>query len=185
MTRSRIWGFVLTALTAGMSAQPAAQAGGGVTAVTLPKAALSMEVSNDQRTLLAPGAGQRFLWVTTTVSGAPQTIDLTKVVLVSGADSFKLLGVDSAFDGDPKQFSMIAPVVAKGGKTLEPFEETRSVGTISFAFTPGKTAALKVITPPQSFCLLFIVPQSFRTGQINGLGAKPLTLPALAATTRP
>jgi len=101
---------------------------------------------------------------------------------VSGATSSPLIGVDSAWDGDPKQFSMIAPVrLVKTGSLSDPLEESRSEGTLSFAFTPGKMAALKVLTPPASFCLLFSVPKTFKTGTVSGLGAAPLALPALAA----
>jgi hypothetical protein len=157
-----------------------AQAGAGAT-VKLDRAALSPEVSNDQREVLVPGAGKQFLWVAATLSGAPQVVDLTKVTLVSGPDKASLIGVDSAFGGEAKQFSMIAQAHSKDGKVLEPLEETRSVGSIGFAFTPGKSAVLKVNVPPQSFCLLFIVPKAFRTGTISGLGAKALQLPALAA----
>jgi hypothetical protein len=113
------------------------------------------------------------------VEGAPQTIDLTKVAIASTGTSSPLIGVDSAWDGDPKQFSMIAPVtLVKTGKLSDPMEETRSEGTISFAFTPGKTATLKVLTPPVSFCILFSVPKAFKTGSVSGLGAAPLPLPA-------
>ncbi len=157
----------------------------GAAAVKLDKAGLAAEIKNDQRVLLVPGAGKRFLWVTATASGAAQSLDLTKVILAAGSGTFPLIGVDSAWDGEPKQFSMIARASAKDGRALEPLEESRSVGTIGFAFSPGKSAVLKVITPPQSFCLLFAVPDSFRTGQIGGLGAKPIPLPPLAADARP
>ncbi len=153
--------------------------------VTLDRAAQSAEATNDQRQALVPDPGKRFLWVAATLSGAPKDIDLTKVTLVGGSDKASLIGVDSAFGGEPKQFSMIAPARSKDGKLLEPLEETRSIGTIGFAFTPGKVATLKVIGPPQSFCLLFSVSHGFRTGTISGLGAKALPLPALAATGHP
>jgi hypothetical protein len=104
--------------------------------------------------------------------------------VTSGAASYALIGVDSAFDGDPSQFSMIAPFKLKdGGKMTEPYEETKSVGTIAFAYTPGKLATVKVNTPPVSFCLLFAVPATFKTGQVTGLGAAALPLPALAPGT--
>jgi hypothetical protein len=151
--------------------------------VTLVRAALAPQATNDQRTAIAPAARQAFLWVTAMADGA-QAIDLTKVAVVSGPASSPLIGVDSAWDGDPKQFSMIAPVLlVKTGKLSDPLEETRSEGTLSFAFTPGKAATLKVLTPPASFCLLFSVPKAFKTGTVRGLGAAPLALPALAAAT--
>lgn len=179
----KITGRVLLAVSVSLFSETGllfAQAGAGPT-VTLDRAALSAEVSNDQREVLVPGPGKSFLWVSATLSGAPLDIDLTKVTLVGGSGKAALIGVDSAFGGDPKQFSMIAQARSKDGKVLEPLEETRSVGTIAFAFSPGKAATLKVIRPPQSFCLLFSVPQNFRAGTISGLGAKTLQLPALAA----
>lgn len=178
---------LVLAMSVALGSEPGfllAQAGAGPT-VTLDRAALSPEVSNDQREGLAPGAGKRFLWVAATLSGVPHVVDLTKVALVSGSEKIPLIGVDSAFGGEAKQFSMIAQARSKDGKVLEPLEETRSIGTIGFAFTPGKSAVLKVNQPPQSFCLLFIVPEAFHTGTISGLGAKALQLPALAAKSRP
>lgn len=156
-----------------------AQTGAGP-AAKLDKAALSDEVKNDQRLALAPAPGKKFLWVSTTLSSA-QAVDLTKVVLTSGGEKTPLIGVDSVWGGDPKQFSMVAPARAKDGRALEPLEETRSDGSVSFAFSPGKAATLKVLRPPQTVCLLFSVPQAFRTGEISGLDAKALPLPALSA----
>ena len=157
----------------------------GAAAVKVDKAALAAEIKNDQRVVLVPGAGKRFLWVTVTATGAAQSLDLAKVVLAAGSETFPLIGVDSAWGGDPKQFSMIARASSKDGRTLEPLEESRSTGDVAFAFTPGKNAGLKVIAPPQSLCLVFAVPETFRAGQISGLGAKPIPLPALAADVRP
>ena len=165
----------------GTAASPAAAPTG-----TLVRAALAPEATNDQRTAIAPAAGQTFLWVTAKADGAPQAIDLTKVAVVSGTSSSPLIGVDSAWDGDPKQFSMIAPVrLVKTGSLSDPLEESRSEGTLSFAFTPGKAATLKVLTPPASFCLLFSVPTEFKTGTVSGLGAVPLALPAFTAAAKP
>src|SRR5258708_7820361 len=147
ITRSVLLIFVLIVLTipsrARAQAAPTAK-------FTLDKAAVAMEITNDQREPLVPAPGQTFLWITATESGVPQTVDLTKVAVTSSGASFPLIGVDSAWGGDPKQFSMIAPARTKEGKMYAPLEETRSVGTIAFAFTPGKTAELKVISPPQS-----------------------------------
>ena len=158
---------------------------GGLSSVTLDKAALAAEVKNDQRVMLSPGAGKRFLWVTATLSGAPQAVDLTKVVLAAGPEKLPLLGVDSVWGGDPTQFSMIARASSRDGRVLEPLEETRSTGDVGFAFAPGKSALLKVIKPPQKVCLLFAVSETFRAGEISGLGAKPLALPRLAAGAGP
>jgi hypothetical protein len=156
-------------------------AAGAAPTVTLVKAALAPEATNDQRTVMVPEAGQTFLWVTVKIADAPATIDLAKVALTSGTATLPLIGADSVWDGDPKQFSMIAPVHLKSGKLNDPLEESRSVGSIAFKFTPGKAATLMVNTPPQSFCLLFGVPKAFKTGKITGLGAAPLPLPALTA----
>ena len=68
----------------------------------------------------------------------------------------------------------------KTGKTWTPLEETRSEESIALAFTPGKLATLNVITPPQSFCLLFVVPATFKTGSVTGLAPDAKPLPALA-----
>lgn len=153
-------------------------------AVKLERAAIAREAKNDQREMLVPEAGKQFLWVTAKISGAPRSVDLAKVVLAGGGQKFPLLGVDSAFGGDPNQFSMIAPARGKDGKMNEPLEETRSVGSVAFAFSPGKGATLKVITPPEAVCLLFAVPQGFKAGEIVGLDAAPLPLPALSAPAR-
>ena len=67
----------------------------------------------------------------------------------------------------------------KTGETCDPLEESRSVGSVAFAFTPGKAATLKIIEPPQSVCLLFVVPAGLKTGQIKGLSAAAMNLPAL------
>jgi hypothetical protein len=72
-------------------------------------------------------------------------------------------------------------VSSRPGRCRIRWRESRSEGTLSFAFTPGKAATLKVLTPPASFCLLFSVPKAFKTGTVSGLGAAPLALPALAA----
>lgn len=177
MTTARVFSF----LTATALVGPVLLQGQAAKApFTLDKAATAAEISNDQRTALVPAAGQTFLWISATGSG-PRTVDLTKVAVTSGASKAPLIAVDSAFAGDPKQFSMIAPVKAKDGTMSDPLEETRSIGIIGFAFEPGKTAQLKIIGPQASFCLLFSVPQAFRTGQVTGLGARPLAVPALTA----
>jgi hypothetical protein len=147
--------------------------------VTLVRAATTAEATNDMREKMASAAGQTFLWVTVKAADA-QTIDLTKVSVAIGANAAPLIGVDSEWDGDPKQFSMIAPVtLVKTGKLSDPMEMTHG-GALAFAFTPGKVATLKVEKPPASFCLLFSVPKDFKTGTISGLGATPLRLPALS-----
>jgi hypothetical protein len=149
--------------------------------VTLVRAALAPEATNDSREAIAPPAGRAFLWVTVKAEDAP-TIDLTKLAVANGANASPLIGVDSAWDGDPKQFSMIAPVtLVKTGKLSDPMDESRSDGTLRFAFTPGKSATLTVLKPPVSFCLLFSVPKDFKTGTLNGLGAAALPLPAVTA----
>jgi len=159
------------------ASRPAAQAGA---AAKLGESAVVAEATNDSRQAIVPEAGQKFLWVKTTV-GAAQTIDLTRVAVQSGAETLPLIGVDAMYDGDPKQFSMIAPFRVKtGAAKVSPLEQTKSAGSIAFAFTPGKTATVKVITPPQSFCLLFAVPAAFKPGgaKVKGLGPADLTLPA-------
>jgi hypothetical protein len=90
------------------------------------------------------------------------------------------VGIDSVWDGDPKQFQMIARARTRDGKSIDPLEETRSEGSVAFAFTPGKIAELKILRPPASVCLLFVVPPGFSTGQVTGFGAKPVALPALS-----
>ena len=171
----------LGALLTGVMAVPVSTGaqGAGTAAYVLSKAATAAEITNDQRVTLLPPSGQTFLWATLNASGSAQTIDLTKVAVAGGGASFPLVGVDSAWDGDPKQFSMMARARTKDGRTIEPLEETRSEGSVAFAFTPGKIAQLKIIRPPASVCLLFVVPQGFSAGQVSGLGAKPAALPAL------
>jgi len=152
--------------------------GGAV--VKLGESAIVTDATNDSRQAIVPEAGQKFLWIKATVAAA-QTIDLTKVAVQSGAETLPLVGVDAMYDGDPKQFSMIAPFRVRGGAAkVSPLEQTKSVGTISFAFTPGKTATLKVITPPQSVCLLFAVPATLQATamKVKGFGPADLTLPA-------
>src|SRR6185503_18657882 len=101
--------------------------------------------------------------------------------LISGAASYPLVGVDTVWGGDPNQFSMIAPIKLKTGKTRDPLEETRSTGDVAFAFTPGKVATMNVLQPPQSVCLLFLVPQAVSGGQVKGLTAAALPIPATSA----
>jgi len=169
---------LVVSVTFGYSALSARQA--AKPPVSVDKAGLAATVTNNQRQALAPAAGQTFLWVTATASTA-ETFDLTKVTLVNGPSSIPLIGV-STWDGDPKAFSMIAPVHLQAGNTLQqPLEQSSSDGSSALAFTPGKTATLKISKPPVSFCLLFAVPQGFRSGQVKGLGATDLPLPALAA----
>ena len=71
---------------------------------------------------------------------------------------------------------MIAASHLKSGKAIEPIEETKSAGAIAFAFKPGGPATIKITTPPQSFCLLFEVPATLKSGQIVGLGAAAIAL---------
>jgi hypothetical protein len=168
-------------LLAAILAAPALIHAQGAPKISLAKAAVTAEAKNDERQVIAPASGQTFLWVTAAVAGAPTTIDLTKITLTSGAMKGRLVGVDAVYDGDPKEFSMIADVHLKTGAVLTPLEETKSVGTIGFAFTPGKTATVKVVSPPQSFCLLFEVPAALKSGTINGLGPTPLPVPALSS----
>lgn len=171
-------GIVAAVLIAGhLGTEPAAQAG---KSVTLEKAGLLQEVTNSQKRVMVPPAGQAFLWIQTKASTV-QTIDLTKISVMSGATSSSLFGVDGTHDGDPERFSMIAPAQLKGAALDKPLEESWSVGSIAFAFTPGKTATLKIIQPPQTFCLLFSVPRAFQTGQVKGLGAEDLKVPAIPA----
>ena len=152
----------------------------GASNVTAIRAGVAPEATNDMREKMSPAAGQQFLWVTVKTADA-QTIDLTKVAVAVGANAAPLIGVDSEWDGDPKQFSMIAPVtLVKTGKPSDPMEMTHG-GALAFAFTPGKIATLKVEKPPASFCLLFSVPMDFKTGTISGVGAAPLPVPALTA----
>jgi hypothetical protein len=171
----------LGALLVGLIALPASTGaqGAAAAAFVLSQAATAAEITNDERTALVPPSGQTFLWATLKASGPAQTIDLTKVVLAGSGGSFPLVGVDSAWDGDPKQFSMMAPARRKDGRPFEPLEETRSEGSVAFAFTPGKLAQLKIIRPPVAVCLLFVVPPGFSAGQVTGLGPKPVALPAL------
>jgi hypothetical protein len=175
----RLWPIVVLALSlvaAHASAPPSAQ---GAKTVTLNKAGTLAEATNSQKRVIVPAAGQTFLWVKATASAA-QTIDLTIISLMSGASSVTLLGVDGAFDGDPTRFAMIGSSTLKGGGPSAPLEESWSVGSIAFAFTPGQTATLKIIQPPQSFCLLFSVPKAFQTGQIKGLGPAELSVPSIS-----
>lgn len=147
--------------------------------VTLNKAGLLTEATNSQKRVIVPAAGQTFLWVKATASAA-QTIELTRISLTGGASSSTLLGVDGTFDGDPKRFAMIGSATLKDGGPSAPLEESWSVGSIAFAFAPGRTATLTIIQPPQAFCLLFSVPKAFQTGQIRGLGPADLTVPSFA-----
>jgi hypothetical protein len=170
---------LLAALALSASAVMHAQA--GAAKFTLDKAAVVTEAKNDSRQAIVPPAGQAFLWVKATAAGAATTIDLTRIALTNGAAKGRLVGVDAAYDGDPKEFSMIADAHLKTGNVQPPLEETKSVGMIGFSFTPGKAASVKVVVPPQSFCLLFEVPSTLKAGQIAGLGPKPLTVPPLSS----
>ena len=142
-----------------------------------------MEATTDQTVVVVPPDGQKFLWVSAKLASAPQTIDLTKIAIVNATARYPLLGVDSAFGGDPKMFSMIAPVPAKKGGIHEPLEESRSIGIIAFAFTPGKSATLKVNDASAAFCLLFAVPPTFQMGQVRGLAAQDIGLPPVKKLT--
>jgi hypothetical protein len=154
-------GIVACALAVGHSgARPAAQT---AKSITLEKAGLVQEITNSEKRLMVPPAGQAFLWIATKASQV-QTIDLTKISVTSGATSASPFGVDGTHDGDPTRFSMIGQAQLKGGALDKPVEESWSVGSIAFVFTPGKTATLNIIQPPQSFCLLFSVPRAFQTG---------------------
>jgi hypothetical protein len=169
-------GLVAAAWALGfLGAESSAQTG---KSVKLVQAGLLQEITNSQRRIMVPAAGQAFLWIKTTVSQA-QTIDLTKVSVMSGATSSSLFGVDGTHDGDATRFSMIAPAQLKGAALDKPLEESWSVGSIAFEFAPGKTAALKILQPPQSFCLLFSVPRAFQAGEVRGLGPEDLKVPAL------
>jgi hypothetical protein len=163
-------------LVSPVSGLPAVQPG---KPVALAKAGLLLEITNSEKRLMVPAAGQAFLWIKATAS-QPLTIDLTKIAVMSGATSSSLFGVDGQFDGDPNRFAMIAPARLKGGDLDAPLEQSWSLGSIAFAFTPGKAATLKIIQPPQSFCLLFSVPRAFQTGQVKGLGTDDLKVPEIS-----
>jgi hypothetical protein len=172
---------VLTLVVLPLTTIAAVDQGAAPAAVRLTKTAVVPEAKTDQRDLMAPEAGKQFLWVSATLAGGQKPIDLTKVALTNGSDSYPLIGVDSVWGGDPNQFSMIAPVKLKSGKVRDPLEESRSTGDVAFAFTPGKAATMTVLRPPQSVCLLFLVPASVHTGQVKGLSATPMALPAAAS----
>lgn len=146
--------------------------------VSLQKAGLALEVTDSQKRVIVPPAGQVFLWIKATAASV-QTIDLTKVALMTGASSVTLLGVDGQFDGDPNRFAMIGAAALKTGGPSAPLEQSWSAGSIAFAFTPGKTATLTISQPPQSFCLLFPVSKAFQTGKIKGLGPAELSVPSV------
>ena len=99
-----------------VGADPTAQAG---KPVALVKAGLLAEITNSQKRAMVPAAGQAFLWIKATASQV-QTIDLTKISVMSGATSSSLFGVDGTFDGDPTRFAMIAPAQLKGGALDKP-----------------------------------------------------------------
>jgi hypothetical protein len=166
---------------AGTAAPLAAQTAPAAAAVTITKASVSADAANDSRQALMPPPGRAFLRVSVKVAGAPATIDLTKVAVTDGPARYAAIGADAMWDGDPKEFSMIAPSHLKSGKAIDPIEETKSAGSIAFAFKPGAAATVKVTTPPQSFCLLFEVPATMKGGQVVGLGSAPIALPAITA----
>ena len=168
--------IVAASLIAGRASAPAVEH--GAKTVTLKKAGILAEATDSQKRVIVPAAGQMFLWVKATASAA-QTIDLTRVSLVGGASSATVLGVDGTFDGDPKRFAMIGSSTLKDGGPSAPLEESWSVGSMAFAFTPHQTATLQIIEPPQSFCLLFSVAKAFQTGQITGLGSTELSVPSI------
>jgi hypothetical protein len=168
---------LVASLTA--SHAPAPRVEQGAKTVTLNKAGVLAEATNSQKRIIVPAAGQTFLWVKATASAA-QTIDLTKISLTNDASSSTLLGVDGTFDGDPTRFAMIGSSTLKGGGPSAPLEESWSVGSIAFAFTPRQTATLEIIQPPQSFCLLFSVPKALQAGKIKGLGPADLNVPSFA-----
>lgn len=179
----RLWSVVAIAgclLIGRVGAMTGPSAGVAQKPVTLNKAGWLVEATNSQKRVIVPAAGQTFLWVKATAASA-QAIDLTKVSLTTDASSVTLLGVDGQFDGDPNRFAMIGVATLKTGGSSAPLEETWSVGSIAFAFTPGKTATLTIVQPPQSFCLLFSVSKAFQTGKIKGLGPADLSVPALPA----
>lgn len=157
----------------------AADQAGAQPTVKLTQAAAAAEVKTDQRDVMTPEVGLHFVWVSAALSGPQKPIDLTKVALTKGGASYPLVGVDTVWGGDPNQFSMIAPIKLKTGKTRDPLEETRSTGDVAFAFTPGKVATMNVLKPPQSVCLLFLVPQAVSAGQVKGLTAAALPIPAI------
>ena len=177
MLRPTLVAAMLVTAAAGI---PAAQRQTQAPAFRLDKAAIVDQITNDGKRPLVAQNGMRFVWIKATALKTPQTIDLTKVEITGTPTKLPLVGVDSAFDGDPTQFSMIAAERIKNGPLVQPMEETKSDGKVEFAFTPGKTATLKFLTGTPSVCLLFAVFPGFTTGQVAGLGAAPLPVPALS-----
>jgi len=158
---------------------PAAQRQTQAPAFKFEKAAIVDSITSDQKKPLVAPNGNRFVWIKATALKVPQTIDLTKVEITGTPSKLPLFGVDSAFDGEPTQFSMIQAARVKNGPLVQPMEITRSEGKVEFAFTPGKTATLKFLNGTPSVCLLFAVFPGFTTGQVAGLGAAPIPIPAL------
>jgi hypothetical protein len=178
MLRPTLVAAMLVTVAAGI---PTAQRQTQTPAFRFDKAAVVDQITNDQKRPLVAPNGNKFLWIKVTALKVPQTIDLTKVEITGTPSKLPLFGVDSAFDGDPTQFSMIAAARIKNGPLVQPMEETRSEGKVEFAFTPGKTATLKFLTGTPSVCLLFAVFPTFTTGQVVGLGPAPIPIPALSA----
>jgi hypothetical protein len=174
--------LIATAIATVAAGIPAAQRQtAAAPAFKLEKAAIVDQITNDQKRPLVAQRGNRLVWIKATALRAPQTIDLMKVEIIGTPIKLPLVGVDTAFDGEPTQFSMIAAERLKNGPVVEPLEQTRSDGPVTFAFTPGKTASLKINSGTPSVCLLFAVFPGFTSGQVTGLGPTPMPIPALSA----
>jgi len=178
MLRPTLVAAMIATVAAGI---PAAQRQTSGPAFKLEKAAVVDQINNDEKRPLVAPNGNKFLWIKATALKAPQTIDLTKVEITGTPSKLPLFGVDSAFDGDPTAFSMIAAARLKNGPLVQPVEETRSQGTVALASTPGKTATLTFKSGTPSVCLLFAVFPGFTTGQVVGLGPSPIPIPPLTA----
>ncbi|HUL76680.1 MAG TPA: hypothetical protein VL691_05390, partial [Vicinamibacteria bacterium] len=77
---------MLAALLASASAGMSTASAAAESKITLVRAAVASEATNDSRQAMAPAAGQAFLWVTVKAEET-QTIDLTKVAVGAGATS--------------------------------------------------------------------------------------------------
>ena len=161
MLRPTLVVAMLATVAAGI---PAAQRQTQTPAFKLDKAAILDQITNDQKRPLVAQQGMRFVWIKATALKAPQTIDLTKVEITGTPSKLPLVGVDSAFDGDPTQFSMIAAERIKNGPSSSRWKKQNRMARSS-SRSPGKTATLKFLTGTPSVCLLFAVFPGFTTAR--------------------
>jgi hypothetical protein len=127
--------------------------------------------------------GSSFIWARLAVSSnSPLVLDISKATLRSASAQYPVIGIDMSCPPASQEtptFSILKPIALKDG-TSSAQEYMRSSGRNIELVHDGGATSLTVKGGSATPCLLFVAPSSTTSGQIVGLSAQPLALPAFA-----